>query len=137
IFWTFGAAGFKVPNFQQGSDFFALFGIPFILIGLGMFSSPYWVARSAKKTVYALTNRRAIVFAGGWWTSVRSFSPDRLNDLSRVQRSDGSGDLIFESRVNYGSDNNRRTTEAGFMAIPNVKHVEDLVRQVAQTAKKT
>ena len=49
IFWTFGAAGFKVPDFQQGFDFFPLFGIPFILIGLGMFSSPYWVAEVRRR----------------------------------------------------------------------------------------
>jgi hypothetical protein len=38
LFWTAGAAGFKFPVFNQGFDLFPLFGLPFILIGLGMLS---------------------------------------------------------------------------------------------------
>lgn len=42
VFWMFGAAGFKMPVFQKPGDAFPLFGIPFILIGCGMLSSPLW-----------------------------------------------------------------------------------------------
>src|SRR5688572_18049445 len=40
---------------------FPLFGIPFILIGLGMFTAPFWMRRQARRTSYALTEKRAIV----------------------------------------------------------------------------
>ncbi|MEP1077527.1 hypothetical protein NDI52_19185 [Leptolyngbya sp. PL-A3] len=45
LFWTWGAAGFEFPDFREGVQpqyFFALFGVPFILIGLAMLSSPFW-----------------------------------------------------------------------------------------------
>ena len=63
IFWICSAAGFKMPNFSRGGfSLFPLFGLPFVLIGLGMFSSPFWAYRRALKTVYVITNRRAIAF---------------------------------------------------------------------------
>lgn len=136
LFWMAGASGFKIPDFKQGFDLFPLFGIPFVLIGFGMLSSPYWMMRKAKKTAYVLTTARAILFDGGFSTTIRSFGPDRLTDLRRVQRNDGSGDLIFERRVSYDSDGDRQSTDHGFLAIPDVKAVEDMVRRLAETSSK-
>ena len=51
VFWVVAASGFKVPNFDHGFGFFPLFGLPFVLIGLGMLSSPYWLSRMAARTV--------------------------------------------------------------------------------------
>ncbi len=132
LFWMVGASGFQIPDFKDGFDLFPLFGIPFVLIGFGMLSSPFWMMLKAKKTVYVITTARAITFDGGFSTTIRSFSPDRLTDLQRKQRSDGSGDLIFERKRSYGRSGNRRTTDHGFLAIPDVKTVENLVRQLVE-----
>ena len=136
VFWMAGASGFQIPNFKQGFDFFPLFGIPFLLIGIGMLSSPYWMMRKAKKTAYVLTTTRAIIFDGGFSTTIRSFRPVRLKDLRRKQRSDGSGDLILERKLSYDNDGDRRTTDHGFFAISDVKAVEDMVRQLVDTSRK-
>ena len=136
LFWMAGASGFQIPDFKEGFDLFPLFGIPFILIGFGMLSTPFWMVRKAKKTAYALTTTRAIIFDGGFSTTIRSFGPDRLTDLRRKQRSDGSGDLIFERKHSYGSDGDRQTTDHGFLAITDVKAVEDMVRQLVDTSAK-
>ncbi len=113
-------------------DLFPLFGIPFVLIGFGLLSSPFWMMLKAKKTVYVITSARAITFDCGFSTSIRSFSPNRLTDLQRKQRSDGSGDLIFERKQSYDRDNAGRTSVHGFLAIPDVKMVENLVRQLVE-----
>lgn len=134
LFWMAGASGFKIPDFKQGFDLFPLFGIPFVIIGFGMLSSPYWMMRKAKKTVYVLTTIREIIFDGGVSTTIRSFGPDRLTDLRRKQWNDGSGDLIFERKLSYDSDGGRQTTDHGFLAIRDVKAVEDLVRRLAETS---
>lgn len=131
LFWIAGASGFQIPEFKEGSDLFPLFGIPFVLVGFGMLGSPFWMMRKARKTAYVLTNNRVIIFDGGRSTTIRSFGPDRLTDLRRKQRTDGSGDLIFERKVSYDSDGDRQTTDHGFLAIPDVKMVEDMVRQLA------
>ncbi len=137
VFWIAGAAGFKIPNFNQPFDLFPLFGVPFLLIGLAMLSAPYWMTRKAKSTAYVLTTARAIVFDGGFSTTIRSFYPDRLTDLRRTQRADGSGDLIFEKTLSYDGEGGRRTTDNGFLAIADVKSVEDLVRHLVRSTATT
>lgn len=138
FFWMAGASGFKIPDLKEEFDLFPLFGIPFVLIGFGMLSSPFWTMRKARRTAYVLTTARAIIFDGGFSTTIRSFGPDRLTDLRRKQRADGSGDVIFERKLSYDSDGDRQSTDHGFLAIADVKGVEDMVRQLVEThSKKT
>jgi hypothetical protein len=91
LFWMAGASGFKMPDFSHGFGIFPLFGLPFVLIGFGLLSSPYWMRRKARRTTYVITDQRAIVLAGGVFGSItiRSFDPDRLKDIRRVQKPDG------------------------------------------------
>src|SRR5512139_1652604 len=60
LFWIAGASGFRMPQFNSGWSLFPLFGLPFLLIGLGGLSSPLWLRLKARSTIYAITNRRAI-----------------------------------------------------------------------------
>ncbi len=134
IFWMGAAGGFAILG--NGGKFlpgglFCLFGLPFVLIGFGMLSSPYWMRRSARKSVYAVTDRRAIIFSSGLRgkISIRSFAPEGLTDLEREQYPDGSGDLIFTRDIRRTSDSTT-TKKIGFMAVPDVKSVEALIRQM-------
>lgn len=130
VCWTFGAAGFQIPQFNQWQNLFPLFGLPFVLIGFGMLSSPSWMIRKARRTAYVLTNKRAILFEAEWMkTTVRSFGPEKLGELRRSQRSDGSGDVIFGEKISY-EEHSSQQSEIGFLDIANVKQVEDLVRSV-------
>src|SRR5262245_41899019 len=45
------------------ASLFPLFGIPFLLIGLGMVSMPYWAWRSARRSAYVITDRRVLILA--------------------------------------------------------------------------
>ncbi|MCC6909721.1 MAG: PH domain-containing protein [Phycisphaerales bacterium] len=130
VFWMFGAAGFKMPTFSSGADLFPLFGIPFVLIGCGMFCSPLVLRRKARRTVYVLTDRRAIIITGLLSLDVQSFPPDQLGQIRRRQRRDGSGDLIFRTEIDYDSDGDRTRRYIGFLAIPDVKSVEHSVRDL-------
>jgi hypothetical protein len=134
IFWTAGAAWGTSRSGTLGLfSFFPLFGLPFILVGFGMLSSPYWMRRKAKRTVYVITNRRAIVLAGGWRGSitVRSFEPESLTDISRRQNPDGSGDVVFTRDIRRDSDGGRQSTDVGFLAVRDVKSVEQKVRALS------
>src|SRR5262249_39881197 len=42
-----------------------LFGLPFVLIGLGMMALPFGALRSAHRTVHVLTNRRLLTITEG------------------------------------------------------------------------
>ena len=133
LFWMAGAAGFKIPDFKNGFDLFPFFGVPFVLIGFAMLSSPIWAYRNAFKTVYVITDRRAISFVGGFRTTIRSFFPDDLGDLYRTERSDGSGDVIIGTTTKRDSDGDAHSTPYGFLGVENAKTTEDRLRQLAAT----
>jgi hypothetical protein len=135
LFWIWGAA-------QGSADapgpmrLFPLFGLPFVLIGLGLFTSPFWIMRNARRTVYVVTDRRAIVLGGraSGAVSVRSFEPEKLGDLRREQRADGSGDLVFGQDEKVGSKGRTRMVDYGFLAVRNVREAEEYVRALARRA---
>ncbi|HZU99136.1 MAG TPA: hypothetical protein VFF73_20685 [Planctomycetota bacterium] len=123
VFWMGGAAlsGAPLP--------FVLFGTPFVLVGIGLLSLPFWAMRAARRTCYALTDRRVIALEGGLGSIVtRSYLPDQLGRMTRTERSDGSGDLVIEAREWRDSDGDRRTIKNGLMGIDRVREVERLIR---------
>jgi hypothetical protein len=132
IFWMYGASGFQIPDFKEGFDLFPLFGVPFVLIGLGMLSSPLWAYRKAFKTVYVITNKRAITFVGGWSTTIRSYPPDTLHDIYRKEKRDGSGDVIISRRSWRDSDGDRQSEELGFLRVKNPKEIEQMLKKLAE-----
>jgi hypothetical protein len=161
LFWMAGAAGLLDGAFSGqggqpnwGRAAFALFGLPFVLIGLVMFCIPFWMKRrlrqAAARTVYVITDRRAILFDGGYagdrglgamaagwlarWlkgTQIRSFGPDQLKELQRIQREDGSGDIILQTSTTRDAQGNLYPVRVGFLSIPDVKSVEDMLKRLA------
>lgn len=133
IFWTAGAAWMTSQSDMEVGMFrlFPLFGVPFILVGLGMLSSPFWAMRKAGKTVYVITDRRAITFEGGRSISIRSYDPDKLTEISRREKADGSGDIIFGQQAWTHGQGNFPIGEQGFFRIPNVREVEKRLRGLA------
>jgi hypothetical protein len=136
VFWMYGAAGFKVPDFTKGPEaLFPLFGLPFVLIGLAMLSTPYWTFLKALRTVYVITDRRAILFEGGWSTTIRSFFPQQLRDIYRKERRNGSGDVILGRQIGTDSDGDKHSTGVGFLNVRDAKGVEAMLRSLASQAR--
>ncbi len=137
VFWIFNALNITsgMPR-SGGFNFFPLFGIPFLLIGLGLVSSPLWMHRKGSQTVYAVTNKRLLIITGGGSRSVQSFDDSSIGNIERVERSNGSGDIVFAQKVsNYrdsDGDSRTRIERIGFFGIPDVRSVEKLVRDVAR-----
>jgi len=136
LFWIWGAAQTTSHAPSLAPRLFPLFGIPFVGVGLGMFASPYWALRRARRTVYLVTDRRAVVLGSRWLGGVtaRSFEPEKLGDLRREQREDGSGDLVFGQDVVVGNRGSRRTVDYGFIGVENVREAEEFVRALARHA---
>ena len=93
-------------------------------------------------TCYALTTRRALVWepsSGG--TALHSYEPGRLGAMTRIEREDGVGDLVFEEytytyQANVAPAGQPAVWEArqgvgqrGFMNIAGVREVERKLRQ--------
>jgi hypothetical protein len=164
LFWMANAAGVVGGNapFDAGRLVFALFGLPFVLIGLAMLTAPYWIkrrlSRTAAKTIYLITDRRAVIFDGGYYgdgfaasmlssamrmrgkgTLIHSYTPNKFGPIQRLQRDDGSGDLIFGEELFSPMQQGYRTTitRAGFYSIPDVKEADRLLTALNQAATST
>lgn len=169
IFWMGSAAGvFDRADRADRDDHafrligytFALLGLPGLAFGLAFLLAPVWmpwrVRVAARRTAYVITDKRAIIFDGGYagdrglpslmvgmvrprgkGTTIRSYPPEKLTHVERTQRDDGSGDVIFhEEEVPAGEAGEQPTfVQEGLFSVPRVKEVEELVRALAKTAK--
>jgi hypothetical protein len=108
----------------------------FVLIGFFLLTTPFWAARRAKNTVYAITDKRAIIITKkGSAAEILSFGEDKLKSIDKRVLIDGSGDLIFERQVSYHQSKGRtrqQVKEIGFFGIPQVNQVEDLLAEIKQ-----
>ena len=56
-----------------------------------------------------------------------------MNRLTRFEKSDGSGNLIFSNQAYLDSDGGKNTSKEGFYAVRDVKKVELLVEAFLKT----
>ncbi len=132
IFWTAGAAQATADSCgPRGFDFFPLFGVPFILVGVYLLLSPLWTYLKTRRTAYAITDRRALIFDGGWSTTIRSFRPHELRDLSRKERRNGRGDVVITRRVRPDGEGGQQTEDIGFLHVEQPREIEQKLRQLA------
>lgn len=129
-FWIWGAWQAASQHEQKFGPWvlFPLFGLPFVLVGLGLVTAPLWAWLGALDTVYAVTDRRALIISGRKNRSIQSFDRDDIGELTRVERADGSGTLYFATRT-FTSRGRTRQNRIGFIGIPEVRHVERLIRE--------
>src|SRR5262245_32014679 len=108
-----------------------LVGVVWLLFGGAVAVYLFVLHRRTRRTCYALTDRRAIVWRPAQESKgleVRSFWPPDFNTLFRVDYGDGTGDLIFhEITVVVGLK--PQPVRQGFLGIRNVRHVEALFRK--------
>ena len=102
LLWGGFAIFWEVMAITMGAPFFfALFGLPFVAIGLylifGRFFHDAW---TRKKTLYAVTNQRVIIYKGGKTSSIQSIFLNDLNGISLVKKSDGTGSIFFGPNPN-------------------------------------
>ena len=134
--WTFPPMAFSSSESypSASSIFLSAFGIPFGLLGVSILSSPYRVWRKAQKTVYALTDERALILTPTWprGVSVRSITPEELSPRRRLRNPDGSGSLFFSRLTVWRSGAGPGSGEevlVGFEHIADVLEVEALIEK--------
>lgn len=130
LFWIAGASGFRLPHFNSGMSLFPLFGLPFLLVGIGGLSAPFWLRRKARSMVYVITTHRAISIEGTKSITVKSYPTTAIAGMERTEHVDGSGDLVLWTDHYRDSDGDRRTKQHGFFAIDNVRNVESIVEKL-------
>jgi len=92
IFWEASVIAGGAP------PFFALWGIPFVLIGLYLILGRFWVdARQRSATTYGVTSERVVIISGIFSRTIKSLNIDTLTDVSLSERSDSGGVIAFGS----------------------------------------
>lgn len=110
---------------------FAVFGLPFVAIGVGLVGAPFYVALRAFLTAHVVTDRRLLTVTGGSRASVESRSPDQLTFLRRRDGSAGRGTLRLGFGTEKDSDGDTRSIEERWPDVPDVALAEDAVRALA------
>jgi hypothetical protein len=100
IFWTWAASHAAAKNGSSPAQFFPLFGLLFVGVGLYQFLSALRAVAGCWSTAYGVTERRVII-AIGQNGPTQSIGPALLN---RMERSGGLdfGTLNFDSGLQYG-----------------------------------
>ena len=110
------------------SPFFIVLGAMFLAAAARMFLAPLLAWWKARRTLYAVTDRRAVLLeATVRHTRIQSFSGDALIGAIRRESSDGIGDLIFEREASRGSKGRTMYRDVGFHKIKDVRFVHDLL----------
>ncbi|GAB4326827.1 MAG: hypothetical protein OHK0038_00280 [Flammeovirgaceae bacterium] len=137
IFWTVMAASITGASSNETniiSYIFPLFGIPFIVVGVGMLTAPLWMAyKVAKETAYLITDQRAILIEGGLFSGeVRYYPPQKLKDFFVRREPNNVGDIILETKISTSKKGGQTTTEYGFLGIENLTEVSTLLQKLSE-----
>lgn len=132
VFWVYGASGGMASFETDGeidlvSTLFPLFGIPFVLAGLGMLLSPVWTYLKARSTCYGLSNQRALIIRNWPRKRIDSYGPAEMNTLTRADHGNGNGTIIFREEVSTRWTRSGTSTDRkriGFYGIKDARRVE-------------
>ena len=117
--------------FTNGFKLFPLFGLPFLLVGLGIILAPLWAFLKGGNTVYAVTNQRVMIITGSGNRSVKSLMPADIVSVEHRERPDGSGDIAITTNAVVRSSNNFTSqVKVALCGVPNVKQVVQQVMQL-------
>jgi hypothetical protein len=111
-----------------------LFGLPFVVIGLAMMAAPFSANRTARRTIYGVTDHRLVELISGRTLKVRSVEASSIGPVTRRQRENGHGTLSIETGSHRDSEGDRTTDTFVFESISEVSRVETLVNRLRQTA---
>jgi hypothetical protein len=106
---------------------FALWGVPFVLVGFEMLLVPAMVLMKGARTLYVLTNGRLAILNGGRNVEIVSIGPQEIVSLSRKEKPDGRGTLILHLGFERDSDGDLLEKKIELGVINEVRRVEQLV----------
>ncbi len=121
----------RLPDFAY--SFFILFYLALLIYLLGHPIYRYW---QATRTVYALTDQRALILKPTFGsTNVASYPT--LERVERTSLAGNRGDLVFatETYITHERYYRRATRKIGFFGIPDVRRVEELMLENIPTAQ--
>lgn len=140
VLWGGFAIFWESMALRRSPYAFALFGVPFVAIGLYiMIGRFYYDAYVRKRTSYGITTSRLIIAGGPWRSTVRSISLDTLTNLELNELGNDRGTITFGStfaRSRWQGQSSWPGTPStpAFDLIANAKQVFDLIGEARRAA---
>jgi hypothetical protein len=143
LMWCGFAVVWETVVITKGAPlFFAIWGVPFVLVGLYLVFGRFFVdAWTRNRTFYGLTGERIIIVGGLSSRQIKSMQLRTLNDISLTERTDGSGTITFGPQFPMmpemfaGWPGAGRFGPPAFDMIDSAKEVYDLIRKTQKTAE--
>jgi len=136
IFWEWSVLKQGAPGF------FALWGIPFVAIGLYVVFGRFFVdALQCARTYYALTDQRALIMSGLVNRQTKSLPLRTMTDITVAERADGSGTITLAPSTGMyswlggsGWPGASRYQPPAFEMIDDVRRVNGILRDAQSRA---
>lgn len=126
LLWC-GFAIFWVLMVAQESILFAMFGIPFVFVGLILVFGRFFIdAAQRAKTIYGLTNDRIIIKYGVFKKTIKSVSISSISDIECNEKGDGTGTIIIGSKNPTNKLENGMGWWPGVHATPALEAIQDV-----------
>lgn len=119
---------------KPGLLLMVLFLLPFWVVGIGLVHSPWRLRELDRRTVYLLTNRRAVVLRPSEFRfrPTQKDYPLEHGMIKEVQeKGDGSGSLVFGYEVQQ-TDGGENYLPVGFLHVPQLQRVRDILLSALQ-----
>ena len=126
LFWCGFAIFWFVSALLSGVPFFALFGVPFVIIGLIFVFGRFIIdAKQRANTFYALTEERIIIKSGIYKISIKSLNLKTLSDIELEEKSNSSGTISFGPKYRLMYWRNGLNWMPGANETPEFQLIED------------
>ena len=103
--------------------------VPLLMVGITMVAAPFVMLLHDLQTLFAITNRRALILRTAWGkravTATRFKDMDATFEISEIGR--GAGHLNFASRRSARSPDTDYTGRYGFRCVRNPSGVRDIL----------
>ena len=106
---------------------FPLFGLPFVVVGFAMMWMPFRAIRKARRTIYALTDRRVLRVTAGTSRETASVMLDQMGPIDVKTERDGYGTLRIQTGTSIDSDGDRTTERFEIPGVRDVSRLESLL----------
>jgi hypothetical protein len=103
-----------------------------LCIALSPLATLWWASRRIRGTIYAVTDRRLFVLAGGPRRSLRSFAPEELEEPRVRDRSDGRGDVIFGTLAELRQTRQGQQTRLAQAAFTDISDAPQVAGEIAR-----
>lgn len=110
---------------------FPIFGIPFVLIGIGMLGAPFYAAFKTMCTAHVVTSERLLTVISWPFEEVSSHPVTKVQSLNRKDRRGGRGSLKISFGSRRDSDGDTVETAEWWAGCADVRGAEDAIRNAS------